>query len=86
MVAAPTAEVVDALAESVWPRHCSRGADGAMTIGGVDVRDIAADHGSPVYVLDEVDLRSRAREYASAYRQAGASRVYYAAKAFFLSL
>ncbi|NKB91028.1 MAG: diaminopimelate decarboxylase [Candidatus Nanopelagicales bacterium] len=82
MVAAPTAEAVDALAESVWPRHCSRGADGAMTIGGVDVREIAADHGSPVYVLDEVDLRSRAREYASAYRQAGASRVYYAAKAF----
>ncbi|MED5527947.1 MAG: diaminopimelate decarboxylase, partial [Actinomycetota bacterium] len=48
MVAAPTAEAVDALVDSVWPRHCSRGADGAMTVGGVDVRDIAADHGSPV--------------------------------------
>ena len=57
MVSAPTAESVDALADSVWPRHCSRGDDGAMMIGGVDVRDIASDHGSSVYVLDEEDLR-----------------------------
>lgn len=53
-----------------------------MTAAGVDVRDIARDFGTPVFVLDEGDLRSRAREYALAYRQAGASTVFYAAKAF----
>lgn len=78
----PTAEAVDALAASVWSRTCAREPSGAMTVGGVDVRDIAAEFGTPVFVLDEQDLRSRAREYAQAYRQAGASRVYYAAKAF----
>ena len=53
-----------------------------MTVAGVDVRDIARDFGTPVFVLDEQDLRSRAREYALAYREAGASMVFYAAKAF----
>ena len=53
-----------------------------MAVGGVDVRVLAEEFGTPVFVLDEDDLRSRAREYALAYRQAGASRVYYAAKAF----
>lgn len=53
-----------------------------MTIAGVDVRDLAQRFGTPVFVLDEADLRSRTREYALAYRQAGASVVFYAAKAF----
>lgn len=73
---------VDALDERVWPRNCERDAAGVMTIAGVDVRDLARDFGTPVFLLDEDDLRSRAREYALAYRQAGASHVYYAAKAF----
>lgn len=53
-----------------------------MTVAGVDVRHLAQEFGTPVFVLDEDDLRSRAREYALAYRQAGASHVFYAAKAF----
>ena len=73
---------VDALDPNVWPRNCERDAGGVMTIAGVDVRELAREFGTPVFVLDEADLRSRAREYAQAYRQAGATRVYYAAKAF----
>lgn len=53
-----------------------------MHVADVDVRDIARDFSTPVFVLDEQDLRSRAREYALAYREAGASMVFYAAKAF----
>lgn len=53
-----------------------------MTVAGVDVREMAQEFGTPVFVLDEDDLRSRAREYVLAYRQAGASHVFYAAKAF----
>lgn len=79
---APSPAEVDALDSRVWPRNCERDASGVMTVAGVDVRDIARDFGTPVFVLDEQDLRSRAREYALAYREAGASMVFYAAKAF----
>ncbi|MDA2988436.1 MAG: diaminopimelate decarboxylase [Actinomycetota bacterium] len=79
---APSPAAVDALDSRVWPRNCVRDASGVMTVAGVDVRDIARDFGTPVFVLDEQDLRSRAREYALAYREAGASMVFYAAKAF----
>lgn len=53
-----------------------------MQLGGVDVRDLASGFGTPLYVIDESDLRARARAYRSAYHEAGASIVYYAAKAF----
>lgn len=79
---APPASSVDVLDPTVWPRNCERDASGVVTVAGVDVRDIARDFDTPVFVLDEADLRSRAREYALAYRQAGASMVFYAAKAF----
>ena len=79
---APSPAAVDALDSRVWPRNCVRDTSGVMTVAGVDVRDIARDFGTPVFVLDEQDLRSRAREYALAYREAGASMVFYAAKAF----
>lgn len=78
----PSPATVDALDSRVWPRASVRNASGVMTVAGVDVRDIARDFGTPVFVLDEQDLRSRAREYALAYREAGASMVFYAAKAF----
>jgi diaminopimelate decarboxylase len=63
----------------VWPRTAERGADGALRIGGVDVRELAAEFGTPAYVLDEADFRSRCREWRSAFEGAD---VYYAAKAF----
>ncbi len=78
----PSAASIDSLESRVWPRNCQRDIAGAMTVAGVDVRDIARDFGTPVFVIDEDDLRSRAREYAQAYRKAGASMVFYAAKAF----
>ena len=53
-----------------------------MEIGGVDVRDAVAAYGSPLFLFDEADLRSRARQYRAAYVDSGARLVYYAAKAF----
>ncbi len=48
-------------------------------MGGVDLRALAAEHGTPAYVLDVADLRARAR----AFRRAFADHdVYYAGKAF----
>jgi diaminopimelate decarboxylase len=70
------------LSPSVWPANCRRNADGAMEIAGVDVRDAVAEHGSPLFLFDEADLRDRARRYRDSYVEAGARLVYYAAKAF----
>ncbi|MEV0379113.1 diaminopimelate decarboxylase [Nonomuraea sp. NPDC050643] len=63
---------------TIWPRTSTR-TDGALTVGGVDVRDLARDHGTPLYVLDEDDVRSRMRDYATAFAD---SDVHYAGKAF----
>jgi diaminopimelate decarboxylase len=68
-----------ALAGAVWPATATRNDAGALELGGVDVRDLAAAHATPAYVLDEADFRSRCRDFLQAF--AGAD-VHYAAKAF----
>ncbi len=75
--AGPAADL-NALDPRLWPIGASR-VDGVLHLAGVDVRDLAAEHGTPVFVLDEGDFRSRARAYAEAF--AGAD-VFYAGKAF----
>ena len=75
---APPADL-NALYEAVWPRGAVR-QDGVLTLGGMDVRDLAAQFGTPVLVTDEADVRSRAREYAEAFGPD--AHVAYAAKAF----
>jgi diaminopimelate decarboxylase len=63
---------------SPWPRTAADGEDGALTIGGVSAVALAAEHGTPLWVVDEADLRWRCRTYREAF--AGAA-VAYAAKA-----
>ncbi|MGN8246656.1 diaminopimelate decarboxylase [Cellulomonas soli] len=70
-----------------WSTGVTRGDDGALRVAGLDVRTLAAQQGTPAYVLDEVDLRRRARHYREAFEQAFAQvgtgvDVYYAGKAF----
>jgi diaminopimelate decarboxylase len=71
---------LNALAAGIWPRGASRSGRGVLTLGGIDVRDLAAEFGTPLYVCDEEDVRSRCREYLDAFGPEG--RVFYAAKAF----
>jgi diaminopimelate decarboxylase len=75
---APPADL-NALHPQIWPRGAAR-RDGVLTLGGVDVRDLAARFGTPVLVADEEDVRGRAREYLEAFGPDGG--VFYAAKAF----
>jgi diaminopimelate decarboxylase len=63
---------------AIWPATAER-IDGVMHVGGIDVRDLVAEHGSPLYLLDQADLAARARTFREAF--AGAD-VYYAGKAF----
>lgn len=71
----------------VWPAGAEVGEDGAVRIAGVDLRHLAAEHGTPAYVVDEADFRRRARTYREAFGTAFARigtgvDVYYAGKAF----
>jgi diaminopimelate decarboxylase len=77
-IAPPPADL-NTLHPLVWPQNFARREDGVCTLAGLDVRDLAAEFGTPVYLLDEADFRSRARAYADAF--AGAD-VFYAGKAF----
>jgi diaminopimelate decarboxylase len=70
------------LSHGIWPSSAIRNTHGAIEIGGVDVRDAVAAFGSPLFLFDEADVRSRARQYRAAYVDSGARLVYYAAKAF----
>ncbi|WP_431875601.1 diaminopimelate decarboxylase [Micromonospora marina] len=74
-----TPDDVNALVPQLWPRNVARGPGGALTVAGLDVRDLAAEYGTPAYVLDSDDLRERCREFRAAFPDAD---VYYAGKAF----
>ncbi|MFF2612762.1 diaminopimelate decarboxylase [Kitasatospora sp. NPDC058046] len=76
---APPADL-NALDPKVWSRTVARNAEGVATVGGIDVKRLAAEFGTPAYVLDEEDFRSRARAWRDAFGT-GAD-VYYAGKAF----
>ncbi len=67
----------------VWPRTARREADGSISIGGVYLADIAAEFGTPVFVVDEADFRSRCQDMAAAF--GGPEHVHYAAKSFLTS-
>jgi diaminopimelate decarboxylase len=70
---------VNALDPAIWPLTARRGS-GALVLGGLDVRDLAARFGTPVFLCDEADFRGRCREFRDAFGdEAG---VFYAAKAF----
>src|SRR3954452_14626324 len=70
-----------------WSSSVGRGRDGALTVGGVSVHDLAREFGTPAYVLDEADFRARARDFRDTYAEifagvGGGADVYYAGKAF----
>jgi diaminopimelate decarboxylase len=70
---------VNALLPQLWPANVTRGADGVLRLAGVPVTALAAEHGTPAYLLDEVDLRQRCRAFRQGFRGID---IYYAGKAF----
>ncbi|MFI5099866.1 MAG: diaminopimelate decarboxylase, partial [Actinomycetes bacterium] len=81
---APTPPPADADAQArldptVWAAGVARDVDAVLTVRGHDVRDLAAEYGTPLLVLDEDDFRSRCRAFRTAFADAD---VHYAAKAF----
>ena len=78
---------VNALVRSLWAAHVDRREDGALSVAGLDVRELARQVGTPAYVVDEDDFRGRARGFKQSFDEAfadlcGGVDVYYAGKAF----
>jgi diaminopimelate decarboxylase len=63
---------------SLLPASAAVDADGRCSIAGRDLTELADEFGTPLYVYDEGELRSRCR----AYRDAFDGRAAYASKAF----
>ncbi|MEJ3404581.1 diaminopimelate decarboxylase [Rathayibacter sp. YIM 133350] len=77
----------NALATGVWPASADRDESGRLLIGGVPATALAGRYGTPLYVLDEAEVRARAARVLAAFRSAFArlgtdAVVYYAGKAF----
>lgn len=74
----PYPDDVNALLPQLWSQSAEK-INGVLQIGGVALTDLVEDHGSPAFVLDEVDFRSRASAFNDAFADYD---VYYAGKAF----
>ena len=70
---------MSALPRSLLPDTATVAADGALVIGGCRADELAAVHGTPVFIYDEAHLRARCREAVDAF---GHQHAAYATKAF----
>ncbi|MFD9862558.1 diaminopimelate decarboxylase [Streptomyces alboflavus] len=76
---APPADL-NALDPKVWSRTVTRAEDGTVTVGGVEVKRLAEEFGTPAYFLDEADFRARCQAWRDAFGPD--ADVFYAGKAF----
>ena len=75
----PSALDATALPLDLLPDTASASGEGRLSIGGVDVVDLAEEYGTPLFVYDEAHLRARCREARAVFGDGGAI---YATKAF----
>ena len=68
-----------ALPFDLLPDHAEADGDGRLSIGGVDLLELAERYGTPLFVYDEEHLRARCREARGVFGDGGAI---YATKAF----
>ncbi|GAA3545760.1 diaminopimelate decarboxylase [Aeromicrobium flavum] len=69
---------VNTIVPQLWSANVSK-VDGVLTVAGEPATDLAQEFGTPLYVVDEDDFRSRARAFKAAFPDAD---VFYAGKAF----
>ena len=69
--------------QSVFPDSAEVDSQGELILGGCKASDLAAEYGTPVYVLDEDTLRARCRSFIDEFRKIyPATSVSYACKAY----
>ncbi|MCS5733988.1 diaminopimelate decarboxylase [Herbiconiux daphne] len=71
----------------IWSRGAVREASGEIAFAGVPASALAREFGTPLYVVDEADARTRARDIRDAFADAAGragttAKIYYAGKAF----
>ncbi|MXX79737.1 MAG: diaminopimelate decarboxylase [Chloroflexi bacterium] len=72
---------LDALRE-VLPLNAATNEDGVLQIGGCDVRELANEYGTPLYIYDEHTIRQTCRDYLHDFQsQMPGARAHYASKA-----
>jgi diaminopimelate decarboxylase len=73
----------NALDPQLWPLSARREPGGSISIAGIPVAELAAQYGTPLFVIDEADVRSRAKSYQAAFKNSEVpTEVFYAGKAF----
>jgi len=76
----PDARVLDA---ALWPASAARTDSGEIAVSGIPVSQLVEQFGSPLFVYDEQDVRTRARRYVKAFNTVEVpTQVFYAGKAF----
>lgn len=71
------------LAPEVWPQSATRNSAGELEIGGVSVSELARKFQTPLYIFDELDVRTRALAYKEAFSSGDIeTEIFYAGKAF----
>ena len=75
---ADTASPAPPIARHVLPASAAVNSRGILSVGGCDLIELAAQYGTPLFVYDEAQLRSRCREAVAAFPGGAA----YATKAF----
>ncbi|MFQ5382221.1 MAG: diaminopimelate decarboxylase family protein, partial [Dehalococcoidia bacterium] len=67
----------------VLPRHATLTDEGRLAVAGLDVRALAGEFGTPLYLFDEDDFRLTCREYRAEFEGRWDDvRIAYAAKAY----
>ncbi|MFD5892836.1 diaminopimelate decarboxylase [Streptomyces sp. NPDC060366] len=79
MTTEPLLVVNELSTPSVWPASAVSAPGGDLSVAGVSLLELAERYGTPTYVLDEGEVRSRARAWLRALPEA---EIVYAAKAF----
>jgi len=68
---------------NIWPMSTNRLPSGEIQMGKIPISTLVSAYGTPLFVIDEQDVRARAKNYVAAYATAEVpTDVYYAAKAF----
>jgi len=69
--------------QQLLPLTAKTTADGHLAIGGCDVVELAHTYGTPLYIVDELTVRTACQQYRQGFRQCyqGDSLILYASKA-----
>lgn len=76
---------VNRLNKSIWPANATVDEkSGELILGGSTISELIVEHGTPAFILDEVDFRTRAKKFRDAMHKffGAEAKVYYASKAF----